>query len=106
MYEPDIKDKDIFHAIEREFEEETSVRVEADDWHYIRDIRGANGKSIALFWAQSDKFLDAKQMTDEQVFVLNCSDILQRNDTVEVFHEIVQMVISGDGPLYNAPQMV
>ena len=106
LYEPGVKDKDVFHAMAREFEEETSVKTTADDWRYISNIKGRNGKPVALFWAQSDEFLKAMQTTDEEVFVLNCSDLLKRNDTVEVFHEIVEMVMRGDGPLYNAPQMV
>lgn len=92
------KDKTLSDAMKREFEEETSVDTEPEDWHYIETIIGGHGKPVAIFWAENDIFLTAKTMTDEEVFVLSCEEILGRNDTVEVFPRIVEMVINGNAP--------
>ena len=100
LYEPNARDKGkgIFHAIASEFEEETGAHTEPEDWYYIRTIIGANGKPVALFWAENDVFLTARTKTDEPVSVLTCNEILQRQDTVEVFHEIVTMVVENRMP--------
>lgn len=94
-------DTNLVDTMVREFEEETWVQSSANEWLYIQDITGHGGKPVAIFCAFGDKFLTARTKTDEEIFILNVNEALQRNDLVPEFIDLVTKALDDNHHKYT-----
>lgn len=89
MFEAEKNDRNLFDCQVREFEEETGVKTTANEWFYMEDFINPKNKAISAFCAYGDKFLGAATCTDEEIFVMDVSDILQKPNLAHGFADLM-----------------
>ncbi len=65
-------DEDQYEATKREFEEEAGLII--DNWNNFCEIKGDNYICYFLY-SISNKYLDVKQMTDEELYITDVNDL-------------------------------
>jgi 8-oxo-dGTP diphosphatase len=62
-------------AMSREFEEETGVIINAEQWIHFSNIHRPNFYNLDLYYAHSDRAFDVKTIEKEEVHLVKVSDL-------------------------------
>lgn len=66
-------------AMEREFFEETGVRINQDTWVHFGDKTDGKSFLVKVYYSTSPSVFECKTMEDEEIFVVPIADIDQYN---------------------------
>ena len=66
-------------AMEREFYEETGVRIDQNTWTHFGDKSDGKNFLVKVYYATSSNVFECKTVEDEEIFVVPVADIDQYN---------------------------